>query len=242
MSQPAFDQLVEPIQARRKSDQIVDQLKSLITKGLLGPGQVFPAERDLSQAFGVSRSSVREAIRTLENLRLIERVGRRRVVVRNLTDELMPPALVDLLVDQPESLIPYYEARLNVERGVIELAAERRTEEDLAAMGRALDRLTEDMQRFGAAVEADMEFHRRLAGASHNPILSHLMTSLLNTQQRAMFKLPQVYSRRAIDQAVEEHRLIYLGIQNRDPAKAAAALTRSLTYAMEVIGSISKND
>lgn len=235
-----FDNLVEPVKARRKSDQIVDQLKSLMIKGLLAPGQAFPAERELSQAFGVSRSSVREAIRTLENLRLIERQGRRRVVVRTLTDDLMPPALVDLLVDKPESLIPYYEGRLAVERGVIELAVKRRTAADLKAMEQCLQELAQDMSRFGAAVKADMEFHRRLAAAAHNPILNHLMSSLLNTQQRAMFLLPQVYSRRAIDTAIEDHRRIYEGIRNRDAAVAVRALEDSLSYAMGVIGSIAE--
>lgn len=238
LSKPALDKLVEPVQTKRKSDQIVDQLKSLLAKGLLQPGQSFPAERDLSQAFGVSRSSVREAIRTLENQRLIERTGKRRVIIRNLTDDLMPPALVDLLVDRPESLIPYYEARLKVELGVIDLAAVRRTDEDLAAIKASLDSLSLGMNRFGAAAEPDMQFHRRVAAAAHNPILSHLMISLLRTQQRAMFLLPQIYSRRAIQKAIEDHRLIYEGIERKDADLAKSALDQSLTYAMEVIASI----
>ncbi|MEW6267407.1 MAG: FadR/GntR family transcriptional regulator [Thermodesulfobacteriota bacterium] len=235
---PDFQRLVQPVKFNRKSDQIVVQLKQMIAQGILEPGRSFPAERELSLAFRVSRSSIREAIRSLENMKLVERTGPRRVVVRSVGEDLVPPAL-GWLVEEPGSLIHYFETRLIIECGVIRLAATRREEEDLRRLSADLEALTDGFRRYRAAVKADMDFHRHLAQAAHNPLLVHIMASFLSAQQRAAFLLPQLYTEKAVEQAIQDHTAIFEGIRDRDAGKAEAALDKSLSYAMEIIKSLS---
>lgn len=231
-------ELIEPIKINRKPDQIAGQLKAMIAKGVLEPGANFPAERELSQAFCVSRASIREAIRTLENQRLIERINGRRVIVRSVTDDSIEQPLTAMLNDAPDSFVNYFEARLGIESFVVDLVAKRRTEEDLDSLRRAFDDLASGMSRFRSAVRADLEFHRSLAKATGNPILNHLMATFLKTEQRVMFMMPQIYDDQGVARAIEDHRLIYEGVRDRNATKAVEALADSLSYAMTVAASV----
>ena len=112
------------------------------------------------------------------------------------------------------------------------MAARRRTEEDLESLLNAFDELAAGMSKLRLAVRADLEFHRCLAKASGNPILTHLMETFLKTEQRVMFMMPQIYDDQGVAGAIEDHRLIYEGVRDGDAAKAVGALTDSLNYAM----------
>ena len=120
-----------PIKTKRLYEEIVEQIKQLITDGKLKPGDKLLAERELAEQFQVSRASVREAIRTLEMLGVIDiRPGEGTFVRRTGADDIIRPLAMFLAVER-SSLLDMFEMRRIFETANASLAAERATQEEL---------------------------------------------------------------------------------------------------------------
>ena len=171
--------LFSAVSVGRVSQVIVDQIRTLIRQGRLRPGDRLPSERDLCERFGVSRVTVREALRVLEAGGLIDvRVGARGgAFVTTPTNARLGEGLADLLQLSPLTAAEVTEARMVFELGIVPLVVERATEEDLVA----LERLCEDQQtalddqRY--TMEMSAEFHVRVAASTHNKAVEMLVQS-----------------------------------------------------------------
>jgi GntR family transcriptional regulator, transcriptional repressor for pyruvate dehydrogenase complex len=197
----------------------------LIRQGRLNPGDRLPPERDLCERFGVSRVTVREALRVLEAGGLIEvRVGARGGAFVTLpTNARLGAGLADLLHLSPLTAVEVTEARRVFELGIVPLVVERATEEDLVA----LERLCEEQQ---AALEADRysmemsaEFHVRVAASTHNKAVEMIVHSfhgpLLMSLKEAQAAEPQMGVRGS-----HEHLEFVHAIRRRDVAEAEAIM------------------
>ena len=168
---PALDAVFEPVHPPTTFEETVGRLGTAIRLGLLAPRTRLPAERELAGELGISRSTLRQAITTLvQSGHLVSRRGRSGGTF--VADE--PP----LAQDKPGHPLASHEARA-VETGVVVLAAERATDDDLAQ----LDDLTDHMAategtRFQAYRRADVRFHIGLAEACHSPRLVGAMTEV----------------------------------------------------------------
>ena len=164
------------------ADRLFDQLRQQILSGRLAPGDRLPSEREIGEAFGVGRTTVREAVGGLVSAGFVERNGR-ALVVRD-PNSVGSLALGFATVASRESVQQVYEVRKLVEVHAIRLAAEHRTPDDLRNLRRALQLMdTDDVQAYHAA---DPEFHAAIAKASGNEVLYQLFQSARDV----FFKLP----------------------------------------------------
>jgi GntR family transcriptional repressor for pyruvate dehydrogenase complex len=221
ISEPSFHAL----RRDRVSDQIVTQVREAITKNKYHVGQKLPSENELASRFAISRTSVREALRILEALGLVDiRTGSGAFVAE-------PPLRRELLSDKLRWLLDRHEAILNLldVREVLQglaarLCALRGTEPQLAQLEAAVAqmRAAKDRGDLDAATEADARFHFFLGDFCGNDILSDLIRHFEETYRSSSRALMDLRGR--ILTSVGEHRRVLTAIMARDERAAEAAM------------------
>jgi len=221
--------LFNPVNDRRISELIVDQVRLLIRQQQLNPGDRLPPERELCERFGVSRVTVREALRVLEANGLLEiRVGARGgAFVTTPSKERVGEGIADLLTLSAVSAAEATEARLILEVGMIPLVCERADQEDIADLLDICDRQDAALATGDYEINLSAEFHSRLAECAHNSavqMLSHSFRGpLLMSLGRAQQSAPEMGRVGA-----KEHRELVHAIQDHDAAKAAKIMRQHL--------------
>lgn len=217
--------MYQSLRRDRLSEEVARQLTELIVSRQLAPGDYLAPEETLAEQFEVSRSVVREAIRTLESRYLVSRKRGVGTIVTDGYEELLANAM-DLSIRG--NRIPFQDFlsfRRIVEVGVVRRAVENATEEDLAALREALQRMDGDGHAEGS-VEADVDFHVSLAAASHNAMLQIVIQAtrevLRDSIERTRTVQTQPRSRRNI------HAKILEAIEERDVEAAVAAIGHHL--------------
>jgi GntR family transcriptional repressor for pyruvate dehydrogenase complex len=223
---PATADLFSRISAGRISEVIVEQIRLLMRQGQLKPGDRLPAERELCERFGVSRVTVREALRMLESSGLVEiRVGARGgAFVTVPTSERVREGLADLLTLSVVSASDVAEARLILEIGIVPLVCERATEEDLADLDRIIAQSDAALRAGEYTLELSAAFHIRVAHATHNQAVAMLVESFRGPMLMSMEK-----ARRAAPEmgkvGTAEHRKFVNAVRKRD-SEAAVQIMR----------------
>jgi GntR family transcriptional regulator, transcriptional repressor for pyruvate dehydrogenase complex len=204
--------------------QVADQLREAILDGRLAPGEPLPPERELSRSFGVSRASVREALRALQAEGLI--AGGRAPAPAIVAEELGGPArdaLVNLLRLNRVALADLVDFRCLLETGAVRRAAQRRDSEGLAEARWALDEMRDaeiTIERFD---EADVRFHLALVRASGNEAMRLVMLALRHAVAEYLLEAlraerdPDATLRRLTD----EHAAILDAVEKGRPERAA---------------------
>jgi len=149
---------------------ILDEITRLITEGILKPGDRLPSESELAERFGVGRSSLREAMRALQLLGIIEVIQGKGTFLRQTY--VLPLASDWTRISRMGLISQVMEARQIIEVAIAQLAAERATEEDIAAMRAAIRRAEQAHGDPMISGEASVEFHLALAEATHNEVLA----------------------------------------------------------------------
>jgi DNA-binding FadR family transcriptional regulator len=214
----------QPLARRTYVAEAIRTIKDMILDGRLQPGQRLPPERSLSEALGVSRPTVREAIRSLQAMHILEsRHGAGTFVASLSVEELLRP-LQFVLALAEGGLEHLFEVRLMLEPGAAALAAERATDEQIDALRDCAERTQhEAVDDADAMLRLDIELHEQIVRAARNPLLEHLWaaTSALGAESRAYtVRLPGVRP-----STIGEHHAIVEAIAARDPAAAGAAMT-----------------
>jgi GntR family transcriptional repressor for pyruvate dehydrogenase complex len=220
------------VRTSRLYEQIVQQIEESILKGTLKPGDQLPAERELAQQFGVSRTAVREAVKALREKGLVEAYSGRGTFVTDGTSQAIRQSL-DLMVKigQPDGSTSLAELRAILEPEIAALAATRVEEQHLATMREAvavMDRARRDPDAF---IEADLDFHLALAEAAANPLILSLIDSivgLLREQRMRIFKVDGGPERGQF-----HHKRILQAIELRDPENARATMRDHLQQVCE---------
>lgn len=177
-----------PVSTGRISQEIVGQVKSAIRAGRLGPGDQLPTERDLTQQLGVSRVSVRDALRMLEAHGLIEvRVGARGgAFVTAPAPSLVGESFADMLRMADVTPAEVTETRLVFELAMLSLACERADESDVVALEEICDRAEASFTAGDYDVSLAAEFHTRLAACTHNTGIALFAESFHDALQRSL--------------------------------------------------------
>ena len=216
-------------------DQTLEQLKNFIVSGELGPGGRLPSERALSEALGVGRYSVREALKILEAVGLVESRPGDGTFLATRTGEQFGRILGMSLAAWGGAIIEILDAREMIEVEAARAAAERATEQDLLNLSHELERMRLGAQQMDIPeyLSADMEFHRRIAEASHNAIIwqfvSNLADLLEEVLQEAKFdEMP------AQAEGGASHQDVYRAIAGRDKQAAARLMGRHIQFTTEV--------
>lgn len=215
------------VRTSRLYEQIVQQIEESIVKGDLKAGDQLPAERELAQRFGVSRTAVREAVKALREKGLVEAYSGRGTFITDGTTQAVRQSL-DLMakIGQPEGSTHLAEVRAILEPEIAALAAARIQEPELSTMREAvaaMDRAGQDPETY---IEADLDFHLALAEGAANPLILSLLDSivgLLREQRLRIFKVPGGPERGQI-----HHKRILDAVERRDAEKARETMRAHL--------------
>ena len=225
----------EPVRRPPTHKLVLAQVEEQILAGRLKVGQRLPSERHLVTALGVSRTSVREALRGLEAMGIIEaRVGSgpdAGWTVAGRSPEAMGTLLRLHVALAEVSLSDLVEVRVQLERQAAEAAAIRRTDDDLREL-RALVEATRDPRiSQGDFNELDTEFHVRIAAASGNTLAADLMQALRAAVKGWMISaFDRISDWRAVaDRLLAEHEQVVDAIERRDGARAGELVARHIT-------------
>jgi GntR family transcriptional repressor for pyruvate dehydrogenase complex len=206
------------------TDDAIEKIREMIVSGRWGPGDRLPREADLAAELGLSRNSLREAVRALSLLRVLEVRQGDGTFVSSLKPDLLLEStrfVTHLLRDQ--TMLQLFEVRRMLEPAAAAMAAVRMDEAGHEALKRELDRMltAEGVEHL---VEADVAFHALVAEATGNPVLSSLLASLSTRTMRARLWRGRAQAQ-ALDQTREEHIRIYEAMVARDPELARAIVT-----------------
>ena len=143
-------------------DKIIKQIKELISSGQLKPGDRLPAERMLSERFGVGRTHVRDAIRKLEFYGIVKTLPQSGTVVAGMGIAALEGLITDVLKLEGTDFHSLVETRVLLETNAARFAAERRTDEDIVSISNALNNFEKAVDRGEAGVEEDLLFHLKI--------------------------------------------------------------------------------
>ena len=229
-SPPMVPELFSRVSVGRISEIIVEQIRLLMRQGQLKPGDRLPPERDLCERFGVSRVTVREALRMLESAGLVEiRVGARGgAFVTAPSSNRVGEGLTDLLTLSVISAANVTEVRLILEVGIVPLVCERATEEDLADLRKICERSEQALRERNYTMDMSLEFHTRVAAAAHNPAVSMLVESfrgpILMSLEQAKSAAPEMGKL-----GTQEHERFIEAVGRRDAEAATTIMAQHLT-------------
>ncbi|WP_412560219.1 FadR/GntR family transcriptional regulator [Winogradskyella sp. MIT101101] len=198
---------------------IISKIRDLINFKNLEPGDKLPSERMLSDKFGVTRSSVREAIQKLEFYGLLKSRPQSGTFVANIGVVAMNGMIDDILRLEDPDFKSLVETRILLELKTVRLAALRRSEEDLVKIKEALDAYTAKVVNGEDAVQEDLLFHLAIAKASGNSTMNTFML-VITPEIITNFEKFHVCDKNLAEQGIEEHKAIYDAIVQQKPKLA----------------------
>ena len=201
--------LYKQVKPKKLSDEIFAQLKALIFKGALKPGDKLPPERDLAEYFDVGRSSLREALIQLIAVGLIEARKTDGYYVRSVAEDMIGP-LKSFIEDELRNLVDFMEVRKMLDIWCAKEAIQKGTDKDFQKIRETLEN------------KQDAEFHIAIAEAAHNVILFHLISYMHNL----LSSISMVKKRRQVnnEKYARHHQRIYEAIMSKDPEAVEAAI------------------
>ncbi|HEY7197444.1 MAG TPA: FadR/GntR family transcriptional regulator [Gaiellaceae bacterium] len=216
----------ETVKRSAAAQEAVRQLQELVRSGELSPGQRLPPERTLAQQLGVSRSTLREAIRALVVMNILVSRHGTGTYVSSLEPELLAEPFQFIISISDEALLHLFEIRKVIEPACARLAAERIDETELAELDRILDDSEAALDDPEELLDRDVELHAVIVRATRNPLLMQIMSGiggLALAGRRKTVVLPGMAER-----SVAEHREIVASLREHDSEAAAAAMTAHL--------------
>lgn len=219
---------VTPIKRQAISELVAQQLLGMVQAGNLKPGEKFPPERELAETLGVSRPSLREALRALSLLGVVNIRQGGGVYVSALDPEsLLAPLHFFIRLDD-HNMQSLFEARILIESGVAALAASRISDEQITRLKACTQMDADAMNNAGEFIKLDLEFHEIIFAAAGNSFLSRVAKSLQvlgKASREVTAYLPGV-----LERSVDDHRHIYNALRKHDADQASAAMKMHLCH------------
>jgi len=217
---------VRQVRKTKVYHEIVDQIQELITAGRIKPGDRLPPERELAELFKASRNSVRDAIRVLEQMGLIESRQGDGTYVRSVSAEDLAEPLALMLLQSRTQMRELWEVRRVLEPALAEFAASRITEEELDELEVILEAQRRKVEAGSIALEEDTAFHYGIAEAARNTVILRTLDTLVDLLRQSRERSLQQHDRPAYSLA--GHKRILAALRRRDPEGARAEMLRHL--------------
>jgi GntR family transcriptional regulator, transcriptional repressor for pyruvate dehydrogenase complex len=219
---------IEPIRKTSVVQDAISKITELIDQEYFKFGEKLPPERELAKRLGISLPSLREALRALSILGIAEmRPGSGTYLRSSMSDWSSEPFSLLFHLRQPIQ-IDLFEARMGIEGILAELAAKKRTEEDLQAMETALQKMRAHLEDKKGYIKYEIEFHQAIIRAAKNAILEDFMEKmykvLFESRKRTVEQLKDVYR-----ESYLAHYQMYRHIKDRDSKKARQAMVKNLS-------------
>lgn len=220
-----MDQQVFQIERKRLADQVADHLMALIAGGDLKPGDKLPSEPELMKQFQVGRSSIREAIGALSLVGLITVKPGQGTHVAGFSVEAQSKR-IGLLGIGREKISELVEARIELECVIVRLAAERATEDDLAAIRSKNMQLKQALSKHEEPISLDLAFHLAIAKSCHNSVMIRFLLEM--RQPIRYWMIQKTKYDWGYEKVCEQHEVILKAIENRDADQAEKAIRSHL--------------
>lgn len=228
---------IKQIRKRNLYEEIAEQMMQLIAQGYYKPGQQLPGERDLAVQLGVNRGSLREALRVLEFMRVVEkRVGEGVFVLDPARTSSLEAIIFRFLHEDGLDrgvLSSAGEAITIVESNMAKLAARRASEGGIVRLQKVLDRMHSHLEDAPAFTELDQEFHIQLGQMSHSPVLFSIASSMWVIMRKYAHALHLYPQRR--QKCYQGHQLILEAITQGDEEKACHEMEHHYKGAFSVL-------
>ncbi len=218
------------IKRQAVSSEAIATIKQMILLGEIGAGQRLPPERDLAAQLGVSRPSLREAIRALIALNILESRHGDGTYVSSLEPELLSEPIDFVLQVNDSAMVALFEARRALEAAAATLAAERATDLELTQLEEFVKEGRSKLDDRDAFIEHDVEFHARLRRLARSPVLASLLSSVstLTLESRRL----TAQSRETRSRALGDHLAMVKTLKARDPEAARLAMIAHLEHVL----------
>ena len=225
--------VIQPIRKTRIAEEIADRIRVLILDGTLPPDRPLPGERLLAARFGVSRGSIRDALRLLETIGLLETRHGQGTFPRELDVNRLVAPLASILAYRSDLRDELLDVRRMFEPAVARVAATRVTAEDLADLQRILDTQRRKLKAGGSAIIEDTAFHAVLARATRNRVVMRIMQTLndllIDSRERALRQKGRP------ERSVQGHEAVVAALRRRDPDAAAGAMHTHIDQIAELL-------
>lgn len=225
MPDPEAEAGARPIVRRKLYELVAERLVDDAGRGLLKPGDALPPERALAERYAVGRSSIREALRTLESQGMIESIDRGTFVLARNRNPLNQ-SLALLLAMRDGDVRELYEVRRLLEAEMAALAAERRTDEDLGRMRSGLEEMEQGLGSAERYIGGDLQFHLSVVTAARNRVAAYMMQAIREVTRRALLSV--YYIPGSPQRSMEQHRRIYEAVEAGDREGARRAMQEHL--------------
>ncbi|MEM5818291.1 MAG: FadR/GntR family transcriptional regulator [Desulfitobacterium hafniense] len=228
---------LKPIKTRKIYEEIVEQIRELVARGELKPGDRLPSERDLVERLKVSRASIREALSALELMGLLEVRSGEGTFVRKLRSESVVAPLAWMLTMEKGTVLELLEIRKILEVQAVGMAAERAESEDIRELSAALDRLQDDLNSPTSDGSSDHRFHYAITRATKNKIMIRLMDTISDLMKYSLkASRSKLYEGKYTPALLfHEHKKIYEAIVAKDVEMARNYMLAHLTGVEEEI-------
>ncbi|NMA55017.1 MAG: FadR family transcriptional regulator [Firmicutes bacterium] len=229
--------MFRPVKSKKIYAEIVAQIRELIEKGVLKPGEKLPSEAELTQLFNASRASVREALAALEIIGIIEsKRGDGNYIKGTVEDGIFISILQELF----SHLGPFelLEARRIIECGVVSLAVQKASPKDIARLQKLVDRTPELMKDGKSWNRINTQFHLHLAKIADNTLLFENMRYMVNNMEEFIFwkhledkslEIPGL-----IQRFYDDHKRLIVAIKNKESDQAVSIMREHLDVTEEV--------
>lgn len=228
------------------ADRVVRQIETMILEGALRPGTKLPSERELAKSFDISRPTLRDALKILEDRSLLDSERGGGTYVSRLLGNGFGAPMVRLIKTFPETAVDYLEFREEIEGKAAALAAVRATEPDRKLIEHTFNQMVDAHERGNEQEEAafDADFHLAIIEAAHNVMILHILQGLLELLREGVFYNRNIlFRRRGVrDLFLEQHRAIYDGVMSNDPAAARQAVVDHLGYVRHALQDMARQD
>jgi GntR family transcriptional repressor for pyruvate dehydrogenase complex len=216
--------LIAPIKKTRVAEEVADRVRVLILDGTFPPGLPIPSERDLAERFGVSRGSIRDALRMLEMIGLLETRHGQGTFPQELTVNRLVAPLASVMTYRPDLQNELLDVRRMFEPAVTRTAATRVTDEDFADLQHILDAQRRKLKTGQSSIVEDTAFHAALARATRNRVVMSIMATLndLLVESRTLTQKGRP------ERSLEGHEAIVAALRRRDAEGAALAMSKHI--------------
>ena len=222
------------------SEDITARLLTMIKEGELKPGAKLPPERELAEIMQVSRPSLREALRALSIMNIIEIRQGDGTYVTSLEPELLVEHLDFIFSLSDNTIVELFKARRIVEVGLAAMAAEQITDEEITKLEICLAHAIENVDNHTAFLQADVELHEAIIDAARNPFLKRFMASIYHLGRASRSRTVEIPG--VVNQVVEDHQTIVAAMKARDPEKARQAMLQHLNNVETRLLQLAKED
>lgn len=221
---------LKPIKTKKIYEEIIEQLRLLVVKGDLKPGDRLPSERDLAVRLSVSRASVREALSALEMMGLLEiRSGEGTFIKKINVDSVVTPLSWALSMER-DTVLELLEVRKMLEGQTVYLAASRAKEDNIKELEGALKAMYADIKSGEIGEKADLLFHYAIARASQNSILIRLMNTISDLMHETLkaSRIRLYEGKVAPEKLYKDHLMILDAIRNKSAKDARRYMVEHL--------------